>query len=65
MFGENKYTLENLDDFSISDKGITFQYDYGFAHAIQALQPDGTYFFTFAQLKPYIKKTGVFGQFVK
>lgn len=65
LFDAADFTAENLSEFSISDKGVTFWYDYGFPHVIQALQPEGRYFFSWAALKPYIKKDGLFGQFVR
>jgi hypothetical protein len=60
-----KFTASNLDEFSISDKGITFLYDAGFPHAVQALQPVGEYFFSFAELKSYIKPDGPLGIFIR
>jgi hypothetical protein len=56
-------TVKNLDEFSVSDKGVTFFYDAGFPHVIQALQPDGRYFFSYAELRPYIKRNGPLGIF--
>ena len=50
-----KYHPVKLDQFTVSDKGITFHHNYDFAHVIQALQPSGEFFFTWSQLKPYIK----------
>lgn len=58
-----EFTVEDLDEFSVSDKGVTFLYDAGFPHVIQALQPDGSYFFSYAQLRPYIKRNGPLGVF--
>jgi hypothetical protein len=55
LFSNADFTAENLDWFSISGRGVIFKYDYGFPHVIEALQPNGEYFFTWAQLKPYIK----------
>ena len=60
-----KFEASNLNEFSISDKGVTFLYDAGFPHAVQALQPVGEYFFSFAELKPYIKRDGPLGMFVR
>jgi hypothetical protein len=60
-----KFETSNLDEFSISRKGITFLYDAGFPHVIQALAPAGRYAFTFAELNPYIKPGGPLGQFVR
>ncbi len=64
-FNNADYTTENLDDFSVSDKGITFRYDYEFAHAMLALQPDGRFFYSWAQLKPFIKRGGLLARFVR
>lgn len=60
-----KFNPSNLDEFSISDKGITFLYDAEFPHVVQAFQPVGQYFFSFAELKRYIKRDGPLGIFVR
>lgn len=60
-----EFKVENLDDFSIGARGVTFLYDAGYPHVIRALQPNGTYFFTYAELKPYIKRDGPLGQFIQ
>ncbi len=60
-----EYSNQNLDDFSIDTKGITFLYDAGYPHAIQAFEPEGRYFFSYAELKPFIKRDGLLGQFVQ
>ncbi|CAN5184628.1 hypothetical protein BH20ACI1_BH20ACI1_13860 [soil metagenome] len=65
LFADADFTIKNLDDFSVSDKGVTFLYDYAFVHAIQALQPDGRFFHSWAELKPFVKSNGVFGKFIR
>lgn len=65
LFADANFTIENLDDFSVSDKGVTFLYDYAFVHAIQALQPDGNFFYSWAELKPFVKSNGAFGKFIR
>ena len=65
LFTDSNYTVKNLDEFSVSDKGATFLYNYEFPHVIQAWQPDGRYFFTWAQLKPFVKPDGLFGKFIR
>ena len=65
LFENADFTVENLDQFTVSDKGVTFWYDYGFPHVIQAWQPEGRYFFSWAQLKPFIKPDGLLGKFVR
>jgi hypothetical protein len=59
------FGVDNLDHFMVGDKGLTFLYDAGFPHAIQALEPDGEYFFSYAQLAPYVKRGGPLGRFVR
>ncbi len=60
-----EYKLADLDEFAIADKGITFLYDAGYPHVIQAFEPEGRYFFSYAELKPYIKRDGPLGQFIQ
>jgi hypothetical protein len=59
------FTAETFNEFSINDKGVTIIYDAGFPHVIKAAQPDGRYFFTWAELKPFIKPDGLLGRFVR
>lgn len=60
-----KIELKDLDNFSVSRRGITFLYDAGFPHVIKALEPHGHYFFSYDRLKPYTKSDGPLGQFVR
>ena len=60
-----KIELKDLDNFSVSKRGITFLYDAGFPHVIKALEPRGRYFFSYDQLKPFIRTDGPLGQFVR
>ena len=60
-----EFKSENLDDFSVGERGLTFLYDAGYPHAIQAFEPNGRYFFSYSELKPYLKRDGLLGQFVE
>ncbi len=60
-----KFTTSNLDNIAVSDLGVTFLFDAGFPHAVQAFEPGGSYFFTYADLKPYIRRDGPLGVFVR
>lgn len=64
QLGALSFTAETFNEFSVSDKGATIFYDAGFPHVIQAAQPDGRYFFTWAELKPFIKRGGLLAKFV-
>ncbi|HYO91456.1 MAG TPA: DUF3298 domain-containing protein [Pyrinomonadaceae bacterium] len=65
QFAPLKFEIKNLDDFSINDKGITFLYDAGFPHVIQAIEPVGQYFFSYEELRSFIKPEGLLGIFVR
>lgn len=65
LFETANFRVDNLKGFSISAKGVTFYYDYGFPHVIQALAPDGTYMLTWAELKPYIRVNGALGRMTR
>ena len=54
-----------LNDLSVNARGVTFIYDAGFPHVIQALEPVGRYFFNFTELKPYIRPDGPLGVFIR
>ena len=58
-----KFEVQHLDDFSVGPKGVTFLYDAGFPHVIQALEPTGRYFFSYRTLRDYIKSDGLLGRF--
>lgn len=60
-----EFKVENLDNFSVGNKGITFLYDAAYPHVIQAFEPNGRYFFSYSELKPYIKRDGPLGQFLQ
>jgi hypothetical protein len=53
-----KIEVKDLDDFVIRDKGITFLYDAGFPHMVQAYQPAGQYQFSYAELAPHLQREG-------
>ena len=59
-----RFQTKHLDSFMISDKGITFLYDFGFPHVILALQPSGKYFLSYNQLKAHLKPDGALGVFL-
>lgn len=54
-----------LDEFEIDENGVTFHHDYGFPHAIQALQPPGEFFLTWKELKPFIESGGLLAPFTR
>ena len=65
MIAGAKFTPKNLEFFSVSDKGVSFYYDYGFPHVALALEPENRFFFTYAQIKPFIKPGGLLAGLVR
>ncbi len=64
-FDSADFKIENLEGFAVTDTGVIFSYNYGFPRIIQALQPTGNYSLSWAELKPFIKRDGLLGQFVR
>lgn len=64
MIKENGYSASKFGEFSLNEAGVVFYYDYGFPHAIQALEPPGTYFFSWRSLRGHIKRGGLLGKFI-
>lgn len=60
-----EYVPENLDDFTVGDRGVTFNYDYNFNFASRALQPKGQFFFRYSELKSFIKPDGLLARFIR
>jgi hypothetical protein len=65
IFKYANFVKLNLDWFILDDDGVTFVYDYGFPHIAEALEPGGRYFFSWAEIKPYIRRTGLLGKFIR
>jgi hypothetical protein len=58
------FTVRNLREYSISDEGVTFIYDYGFPRIIYPIQPTGNFQLTWKELKPFISRRGLLGKFI-
>jgi hypothetical protein len=65
LFGQIDFKTEDISEFSVNQMGVTFYYDYGFPHAIQALQPPGEFMFSWSRLKPFIKADGLLARFIR
>lgn len=59
------YTIEDLENFVISEKGVRFFYNYGACHAARALEPADSFELTFDELEPYIKADGLLGRYAR
>jgi hypothetical protein len=65
QFREKIFTPLYLGEFEVSDKGITFVYTYDYAYIAGNYKPPGRFFLSYAQLKPFVRRDGLFGKFVK
>lgn len=65
LFSSTNFAAEDLKEFSVDARGVTFHYNYGFPHVLEAVEPDGDYFLTWAQLKPFIRNDGLLARFVR
>lgn len=63
-FERANFTTVELNNFTISDEGVTFNYNYEFPHVVRALEPDGKYFFNWSQIKPFIKRGSLLVRFI-
>ena len=64
MLAGLSFGVADLDEMMITDRGVTFLYDAGFPHVVEAVQPRGEYLFSYRQLAPHIRRDGLLGQFV-
>jgi hypothetical protein len=61
----DRIQFKDLDGFRISDTGVTFIYDYGYAHVVEALEPPNEFFLSYSELKPFIRTDGLLARFVR
>ena len=59
FFNSIELEAKHLEKFIISKKGITFFYDYGFPHVVEALTPKNYHYFSFKQLKPLMQDNAI------
>ncbi|MDQ3799916.1 MAG: hypothetical protein M3384_10720 [Acidobacteriota bacterium] len=64
-FDNADFTVKNLSEFTVSDDGVTFLYDYGFPHVVKALEPEGRFFYSWRELKPFIRRDGLLARFAR
>jgi hypothetical protein len=64
-FDKADFTVKNLSEFTVSDEGVTFLYDYGFPHVVKALEPEGRFFYSWRELKPFLRRDGLFAKFLR
>ncbi len=55
---QRRFGVENLESFRLDDKGVTFVRDFEFPHVHQAFEPDGEFFLSYEELRPYVNPEG-------
>ena len=56
---------KDLDYFAVDMAGVAFFYDYGFPNALKALEPEGEFRLSWAEVKRFIKPDGLLARFVR
>ena len=64
LFENTNFEANDLEWFAVDASGVSFFYDYGFPHVIQALEPDSELRLSWAEIKPFIRKDGLLARFV-
>ncbi len=59
LFAGKRFRTADLQEFSIGTDGVTFHYAYNFVHAVQALEPEGKFRLSWAEISPYLRKGGL------
>jgi hypothetical protein len=63
-FGDMTINFLNLQEFIVSDEGVTFKFDYGFPRIMLPAQPPGIFLIKWHELKPFISRLGLLGKLV-
>lgn len=61
LYEGHEFTADNLRSFSLNEKGVNFIYSFMFPRSARILQPDGTIFISFDDLKPFLNPEGPLG----
>ena len=59
------FTADDIFEFDVNDKGITFFYTEGLHHTMAWAEPEGRYFLKYSELKDFLKPGTVVSQFVE
>ncbi len=59
IFSGYRFRIKHLNDFTLTPDGVIFHYEFGFSHAILALEPKNDFLMTYDQLKPYLKPSSL------
>lgn len=54
-FARANFRTTELNAFQVTEKGVTFYYDFGFPHVMKALEPDGEYHLSWKGIRPFVK----------
>jgi hypothetical protein len=65
LFDGTIFDVYSRYEFSVKASGVTFYYDYGFPHVIQAIQPAGEFHFSWAELRPFVTPASLLAAFVR
>ena len=58
MLSGSEFTIYQLNNFSFSETGLSFEYVFDFPHVYKAAEPDPYITIPFSELKDYVKPNG-------
>ena len=64
LFESSDFKIDDLKEYSVDNKTVTFIYDYGFPHVLEALQPEGRYTFEWNDVARFVNSRGPLAKFV-
>lgn len=62
---QSRFGVDDLNRFRLDEKGVTFVYDFDFPHVTEALEPEGEYFLSYEELRPYVDPGGPLSRMVR
>ncbi|CAN5337701.1 hypothetical protein BH20ACI2_BH20ACI2_19000 [soil metagenome] len=65
LFADVRFTVRDLEGYAVDEKGVKFTFNYGFPHVIKALEPGGTFSFTWGELRQFIRRSGLLTRFAR
>ena len=64
LFENTDFKIDDLKEYAVDNETVTFIYDYGFPHVIEALQPEGRFTFKWTEIARFVKPGGPFAKFI-
>lgn len=63
-FAPERFSVQDLNHFSLNDVGVTFKFSFEYPHVIKAYEPSAEYDFSYSSLQRFIKRGGILDRFL-